>query len=374
MARPGVNITVENGALGGVPAGQDGVAGFVFGLPSGALPPGVAINTPIVLYSMADAVAAGVDFIKTVINFYAVAPEGTELWVIIYTTPATAIASAFSVSGQVGTLINASGGRIRLVAATEFGYSPSAFDRSAAQSCAEAFAAQFKPFRVILDAYDWDGNVGTLVDLRAEDNNKVSMLLSNSDSSQEANLGLLLAWLATLPVQRKIHRVKNGSLPVPAAYFTDGTTVESKEASWDAIYNKGYIFIGTHPNISGYYFIDDPTAAPLSDDYSSLSRGRVIDKMIVLAQQVYVREIGDEVQLDANGKIDPATAKALQGQIESTINTAMVANGELVAVQATIDLDQNVLATDQLQVKLRGLPVGYKNFIEVGLGFTTSIA
>jgi len=390
--RPGVSITVENDALGGVAASADGLSGFVLSAEAAKLTEGKAYQ----LFNMKDAEALGLTAKDTktahahfiLSQFYKAAGTGSECWIVTY-KPATKTLDQYVKAGESAaeTLLN-DGKGIRLMAVSREETDKPVYSKTKdstgmpddvvkalaeAQSLAEAYATKFRPVRVILDGHHWNGTVADLPDLRKGTNNRCAVCIAGSKESHHADIGLVTGTLAALPVQRKLHRVKNGSLPISEAYFTDKQTVESKEDSWDALFTKGYLFIGTHPNVSGYFFIDDPTAAAVTDDYRSLSRGRVMDKLIVIAQQTFIREVGDEIALAADGSIAPAEAKHLQGRIESAITLGMIANEELSAVEVSIDLKQNVLSTNKVKVKLRGLPVGYKDFIEVSLGFTARI-
>ncbi len=74
--------------------------------------------------------------------------------------------------------------------------------------------------------------------------------------------------MASLPVQRKISRVKNGALPISGAYFSNTNDTETHENAWNSIHDKGYIFFRTFVGKSGYFFNDDPTATALTDETS----------------------------------------------------------------------------------------------------------
>ena len=179
--------------------------------------------------------------------------------------------------------------------------------------------------------------------------------------------------LAEIPVQRKIHRVKDGNVLPLVAYFTDGATIDSKADQWDAIDDKGYIFFRTFVGRSGYYFSGDNTLTKPTDDFKSLSNGLVMDKAMLLSYGVLVEELSDEVLLSKDGSIHPAIIKSWQTKLESTLQSQMVSQGELSAVKIDIDPTQRVLQTGKVVIGIKLLPVGYADFIEVNIGFTTTI-
>ena len=98
-----------------------------------------------------------------------------------------------------------------------------------------------------------------------------------------------------------------------------------------------------------------------------------MDEAVLTAYDVLVEELSDEIPVDATGKIHPAIIKSWQGAIETRIKNDMVVTGKISGVAAYIDKDQNVLQTDKISITLQVQPVGYADFIEVNIGFTTNI-
>ncbi len=100
-----------------------------------------------------------------------------------------------------------------------------------------------------------------------------------------------------------------------------------------------------------------------------LARGRVIDKVHILTYATFVQEVDDEVPVNTDGTLDAGFCKWLSQQIVNQINNTMTANKEISAVNCFIDPEQNILSTNQLNVVLKVLPVGYATEIEINLGF-----
>lgn len=242
-----------------------------------------------------------------------------------------------------------------------------------AQALATHFEKKYMPLRVVVSGNAWNGNVSELTNYTENELNKVACLLGSDTQEKDAAIGLLLGKIANVPVQRKIHRVKDGSALPLVAYFTDGTTIDSKADQWDAIDDKGYIFFRTFVGKSGYYFSGDHTLTKNTDDFKSLSNGFVMDKAMLIAYDVLVEELSDEVLLAENGSIHPAIIKSWQTKLERNLRQQMVATNELSAVKVYIDPNQDVLRTGKVEIKTQLLPVGYADFIEVNIGFTTTI-
>ena len=110
-------------------------------------------------------------------------------------------------------------------------------------------------------------------------------------------------------------------------------------------------------------------SAPLTDDYSNLHLGRVIDKVMRIVYDTYVNEIMDNVYVDDAGKMESGVVKNFEGMVESAVNAGM--SGEISKFEAYIDPNQNVLSTGVLNVKCKLLPQGTLSEINVDLSFNT---
>ena len=392
MSAPKVSVVVTNGALGQVLNSADGVAALIC---TGTAPVGLALGTSKQGFSLADFEAVGItaaydtaqttNVWKNIKDFYSQAGTGRELWVMILakTVLMTTMCDTATVTG-LKKMLNDAEGRIRIVGVTRVpdgGYTPVYAgqldpDVAAAQAKLEQLYAElkleFRPFRTLIDGRDFQGTLGTILDQRAAAFPSTAVVLSTDVSgSDNAAVGLALGRLAANPVQRNIGRVKDGDVGVQAAFLT-GQTTDLKTFTLgqiDALHDKGYIFLRKYQGRNGYYWNDDPTAAPLTDDFSNISRGRVVDKSIVISYQTFVDEILDDLLLDAQGFLLPAIAKSYAAKIKSAIDLAMTANGEISSCRVAIDAKQNILSTNKVALKLYIIPVGQAKEIEVTIGF-----
>lgn len=385
MPLPGVSIELDNGSIGGVPVSNDGTAGLI--ITGSSVAGKITVDIPVVVFGVEDAKTKGIEEGVTnryaavhVKQFYDNAPAGTPLWIMVVASTVTMESMLDRTKAYAPVLLNAAKGDIRILGVSRESGSgitlASAIDADVekalikGQVLADEFAGNFKPFRFIVDGKDFNGTPGSLKNFSITAYNRGSILLGSITlGSKNAAVGFTLGYLANIPVQRKLSRVKNGALPISQAYFTDAKETETKEVFWDLIHDAKYIFFRTFVGKSGYYFSSDPTATSRTDDYSTISRGRVIDKAIRIAYDVYVEEIDEEVEVGADGKINIALIKDLQGKVENRIGLQMLANGEATSVRAVIDPDQNILATNKLEIGIKIIPVGYSSEIEVLLGF-----
>ena len=376
----------------------DGIAGLIV---SGDANPSVAwpLGTPKQFFSIDEVKDAGLnpDYDTTnstnayqhLADFYTVAGDGAELWVLVAPKTETMedIADAASTNAFAKELLDASGGSIRLLGITRV---PDALyeatvvagiddDVIAAitklEALADSKAAAMEPFVGIVEGRDYQGDTGDIQDLKGLGFNRVGSVICGGGSAtapsfaKSAGVGLLLGRLAADPVMRKPGRVKTGAVPIVAGYFSNDTKVTRGVA--DALDTKGWIVMTPYPQRSGFYWGVDNTCASADDDYSTIVNRRVIDKAMFIAYNTYITEIMDEVQIDAEtGKLDPGVVKYLEGKITNAVNSLMTSGGEISGMSAFIDPAQNILSTGKLVVKLSIVPVGYTKTIEVNLGFS----
>jgi len=399
MGMPKVNIIIKNGGLITAVGTDDQVCGLILQAP--VQPAGLALATPAQIFSVTDAVALGItasfdstnstNCYKQISDFYATAGQGKELWIMILVNT-TLMATLLDITQvtMAYALINAANGRIKMLGvsrkpagsytATYTGQidADSINALTKAQALGDAFAALYKPFRVLVDGRDFQGTLGSLGNLRASAFNRVAVVLgADTVSTKESMVGRVLGRFAAGPVQRNIGRVKDGDIGVSAAFF-NGTTLltdikDIAPASLDTVNDSGYIFPRKIVGLNGYYFNDDPTAAPITDDFGQIARGRIIDKATVIAYQTFVTELSDDLDVDATGKIAPAVAKYYQGKIETALRNAFfggIFGTEVSSVKVVVDPNQNIITTNKVTVSVYIQPKAYSKTIEVSLGLT----
>ena len=388
-----VNISLANGQLGGTIQTTDGITGIV--LTGASETGGYVTGTPILVTSMADVATAGITIagnpfaIKQLQEFYNQAGTGAQLYLMLVpatmtvaqmadnTNAAGARALLEYAAGKIKVLgllsddiaIAAAGGTITVTnALNQDVYTAIA---NMAVMAAAYFEAE-KPFRAVIGGTSYTGVPARLTDeTTGTTNNRTAILIGDTDisySSASACVGLLLGVVSSIPVQRKISRVRTGALTNINAYV-GSETVEAAGSALEVVSGKGYVTFTTYPNVSGYFFSGDPMCTATTDDYCMLARGRVIDKAHILAYTTFVQEVDDEVPVNADGTLDSGFCKWLEQQIVNQVNNTMTANKEISNVNCFIDPAQNILSTNQLNVVLKITPVGYASDIEISLGF-----
>lgn len=385
MSLPNVRVLIQNGQLGGLLQFAEGITGIIG--TGTAVSSKIQIGDPRTVFNLQDAIAIGITvadnpyMYRQVSEFYSISGNiGQELNIMIVadTMAQSDMVDNTNVNGAV-KLLNFATGRIRLLITyfkapggytlvTTNGIDDDVYDAiTNAQVLAEAYAANITPLRVLLEGREFTGTTSALTDLNTLTKNRSAVLIGGTLNDKSCSTGLAMGMAASLPVQRKISRVQNGSLPINAAYV--GTALVDTFSGIGAIHDKGFITIRKFPTQGGYFFSSDHMAAGATDDYYLLARGRVIDKAQVLTYGVYVQEVDNDVILIAGGKLDPGVIAYLQNKIEEEIKDSMVAKGECSDVIAFIDPNQDIITNNELNLSVTLLGVGYLGNITVNLGF-----
>ena len=211
--------------------------------------------------------------------------------------------------------------------------------------------------------------------------NRVMVVDSVTDT---AGGGVPLLWYvagraAKSPVQRSLTRVKDDAIFAPEFYYVDGTY----NRLVDNIYaekkqQKGIVTARVFQGKAGYYFSDDFLATSQSDDYGLLPRRRVIDKAYRIAYKTLVEYVGEEIPVLDDGTLPYTICKDIQSTVKRAIYSQMTVNGNLgnnpqddtdQGVECYVDPDQNILATNKIELSLKVKPYGYAKYIECNLGF-----
>lgn len=395
---PRIRIDFSNGNLGQVQAMPDGV----FALITTAAPVSdkLTLLETYVVHSLDDAQKRlGITpennpgLMKVLIEFYSQAEAGTELWLKCFaeTVSLTQMASLQTENG-VQQLLQQAQGRIRglfvhfssrlaQTVTLSGGLNQDVWTAAAAAQQTANWSAQTlkAPLFAIISGIDFSGNAAELTDLTTLEFNRVGVMLGDTTPGKGCAIGLLAGRLAHIPVHRNIARVKDGAvISLSQAYIGD---TPAEEADIDLIHDKGYISLRQHTGKAGYYFTDDPLAAPASDDYNHLTARRTIDKAYRIAYESLLPQLLNEVSLNDEGQVSVTFAKSIETSVENAIINAMTLQGELgndpgnandTGVQCYIDPAQNLVQTGLLKVHLRIKPFGYARYINVELGFKTN--
>ena len=397
MRLPRVKIQFLNGLLGTVGDSPDGLLALICG--AAAVENKLVLNSVYTLSSVDDLSVMGVTednnakLYKHVKEFYDEAENGTKLIVypVATTTKATDICDyTKTAAGYARHLITSQNGALRGVfiagvnsgstTASTNGLDPDVFTAlPKAQQLAEWVTTElYAPLLIGIEGRNYDATK-TLKDLSEETYNRVCVVVGDTVSgSNDAAVGTLMGRIASIPVQRNIGRVKDGSLS-PTEMFIGNQKVDESGNAVAGIFEKGYIVPRKHVGRSGYFYADDPMACDPTDDYAHIANRRVIDKAYRIAYDTMLEELLDEIDLNEDGTMHHAVVKSWQQTLENAINRQMTANDELSATdgegcQCYIDEKQNVALTSKIVATLKVRPHGYGRYIDVNLGLQVTTA
>ena len=353
MALPNVTINLENGNLGRIAQSDDGVAGLI--LTGAAVAGKLELNRVYLINSTRDIAKLGITAEnnplahKDLTAFFTETGDGAELYLLVM-AQATLLSQMCSID------------------TTETGIDKDVVTAAtAAQSVGDSFAKKVMPFRCLVPAAGWGGKTDKLYKPREGSTNRVGFVMACDDQvNKTAAVGQMLGRAAKYPVNYSLARVKSGVIATEG-WLTNGETPEECDAMLDLLDEAGYIIYRSFPKKNGYYPNDDPMGAPLSDDYSNLNYGRVVDKAMIIAYTTFVEEIQDDIETDDDGNIPQEMCSYYEGRINNAVASAM--QGEISNFTSYVDPAQNVLSTRLMTVSCKIRPRGCLRDIIVNLGF-----
>lgn len=407
MGKPDVTTLQSNGNLGRVAPSEDGISALVVS--------GIAVAGQFALgdvlgpfTSVADAEAKGITAAydttntclahKHIADFYDAAGNGTELYVMVVAKTITMTQICDKANVYAKSLLVAGDGKIKLLGVTrcpDGAYTPTfadQFEQDLWNAVVKLIALRneeytlHRPVSFLIEGRNFQGNASSTKDLRSATTgtnanrvhivtgNDNDFVTANSYASKYASVGFVLGIAAGNPVQRNIGRVKNGRLELKGfgtPGFSNGAAYATlTETNTDSLHDHGYIFFRKHTGVAGTFLNDDCAACPITDDYSSLTAGRVMDKIARITRQVYVQEILDEIDIDPNtGKMDASQIKYYQEAVRTQVNLQMIAKGELTAVFPYANPDQNVTSTDEVKIEIEARRKGTARNIKATLSY-----
>jgi hypothetical protein len=385
MALPNVNINLATGGLGQSNNVGDGeMALLVLGIEA---PSGMTIGEVRRIRSLAEAVALGltpayeagegVVSYSEIKLFYSQAVVGTPLWVGIFDELINVYNSdtwnnLFAIDTPIGVI----GVSCNVATGAQAGGIDSRLPAliSGIHAQLESRAAAFKPCHALVGI----GYGETLLtqssqapNLKTMSKNRVSVLVGSKNGIDDGitHIGAVLGRLASIPVMRKISRVRDGEIMPFANYFgSDIATLVNARTIAETLHGKGYITYRKYVGKSGFCATSDPSATSNSDDFNTIARFRTMNKAHRIAYATYVEYLDDEILINPQtGKVDAGTLKDLQAACKSQIDRQMTSRGEIVSCRVVVDPYQDVLATNLIEVDILIVPVGYASEISIRL-------
>lgn len=171
-----------------------------------------------------------------------------------------------------------------------------------------------------------------------------------------------IAWVSKFPCGL----VKPGF--ITGEFLTDVTTT-----NLNLINDNKFIFVRTHVGDAGNYYNDSFTLDLATSDYAFIENVRTIDKATRGIRSKMIPFLNAPIYVDAqSGKLRADMISYLES-LASEALVEMEKAGELSGYQASIDPDQDILTSSQLQVVIKNVPVGVMRVVNIKIGLTTKL-
>lgn len=404
--RPDVIIEQTEGNLGRVSTSSDGITALVV---SGvAVANKFSLGQVLTLNSIQDAIDLGIneDYDKTnkvlvfqhISDFYKGAGEGNKLYVMVV-AQTVLLSEIVQKEGDHAAKMFAEKKDIKICVVTRLpqdGYVPTyqeQFDEDILLAVTKAqelidferTAPRHRYKQIIIEGYDFQGNSSLTKEFRSLESGRVSVVcgcdldvanleVDGTTPYKKYGFAAYIAGLrAGLAVQRNIGRVKNGRIAIDNVGLSNGEAINTlTETQLGVLNDKGLIFAWEHPTRAGYYINNDHVCIALTSDYAYSPNGRVADKVSRITRAVYIEELLDDIEVDAqSGRLEVSVIKAFQEKLKKELDKNLVNKTpkEASNIEVYVDPNQNILSTDQLNVETDVTPKGYAQVIKVKQSF-----
>ena len=384
MALPNVTIVVNRSGLGLVDYTDDGIMGLI--VSGSAVANKLELSKAYAIYGLTDAEALGIEEAgvnatahKQIKEFYDEAGNGVKIWILVSDKTLMSL-NATGTTNNLKTLIEAAKGEISVVGICRGktqsevvvdGLNEDVWSTMAAvQILAEEYRGLIMPFSAVIDGIGFSGDASSTLDLTTKTQHRCSVILASTgtDKVASASVGQFLGREASIPVQRKPSRIKDGSLTNEKAYLTDGASIDGRVGALNTLHDRGYIVFRTLVGKSGFFYSGDPSATAATDDLNTIARNRVMDKVLKIAYNTYAEELDDDVPVTESGTLQPAVCGYLQEKIDKQVKGNMV--DEISKFSSYVNPNQNILSGAPVEIQLSIVPKGYLNPIKVTIGFS----
>lgn len=188
-------------------------------------------------------------------------------------------------------------------------------------------------------------------------------------------IGTCLGAVSKAAVHESIAWVQKFPLGLKApGLICDQLISEVSTGDQEAINDNRYIFVRTYVGNAGNYFNDSHTLDVATSDYAYIENMRTMDKACRGVRANLLPQLNSPLKVDTEtGQLDPATVAFLETTAGKALEDMEKAD-ELSGYRAEIDPEQNVLATSEVEVIVKNVPMGVMRKVHVKIGFTTSLS
>lgn len=183
----------------------------------------------------------------------------------------------------------------------------------------------------------------------------------------------MVARARQIPIHEDMGFVGRGSLGADVSLETTDSPptkyLDSRTRS--TLHDGHFATLRKHIRKAGVYVTRSNTMAQTTSDFTTLQRGRVMDRACEVAYLGLVDLVNSPVRINTStGKILEADAKAIEARIGALIRAAITAPGHASGVTVTVNRDTNLLSTPTLKLQIRIVPNADITDVSGTIGYT----
>lgn len=402
---PDVQISLGEGGLGRTDLNKDGISGFIL---QGVATSQLALDTSVLLLSPKDAVALGLDAAYDDANsvlvyyhiseFFRLSPSG-QLWIRLVANTVSladmvdknnphAQQLLIDANGDINTLSGIMNPATSYTPANSGGLDADVLAAVAkAQQLADSEFALHRPVFIVIEGRGFNGTAAAATDLRALASKNVCVVIAQDLTiasakpiyATHAAVGTLAGAISAARVSECIGWIQffNILSAADSRFLSPGLSSNLglsayNDADLSALNDKGFIFGRRLVGNSGVYFNNSHTCTLITSDYAYIENTRTINKAVREVYKALQPRINSPLKVGAGGKLAPEVIKGFESLCNRPLDI-MKSNEEASDGATWIDPNQNVLQSSKLKVRIRIIPIGKASFIEVEIGFSTTI-
>lgn len=389
-------ITIIKGN-GGVPRslpGQDHYSAIMMYLANANLPSGFSTTDRIKLIGTIEA-AEALGIVSDSVNWeikalhyhisecFRINPA-VVLWVGLFLTPSSTYDFV-----EIKTMQSFAEGKIRKIGVFCYEKDLSSTELTALQGIATLLDSRFTPLQILYSPRI--SNISSLsTTLVSTGLRNVSVLIGQagegvgasiySEAGNSSNkysvgiVGIAIGILSLAKVHESIAWVEAFPSGVSIPAFSDGTLVKSVDtAVLTALDEKHYLFLVYQGGFSGSWFNDSYTMDLDTSDYCYIEANTTMDKAIRGIRTYLVPKLSGPVYVDpTTGKLNPEDVAYLETLAGKQLEDMQKAK-ELSGYKVTINPEQDVLSTSEIEFVIQKVGVGVMRKFKVIIKNTTNI-
>ncbi|MBN2536380.1 MAG: DUF2586 family protein [Spirochaetales bacterium] len=191
--------------------------------------------------------------------------------------------------------------------------------------------------------------------------------IEEADSEGQIDTRGLIRLYCGMLARRNVHEgpdaVRYGAIPGAISLMPSGI----HDGHIENLKNAGYVTARTIMDMNGIYITSGQMMSGEGSDFDLVERRRVMDKACRQIRQAQLVWLNDVVSVGSDGSPEGTAMLVAQSEVPLKI---MVNNREISSGEIVIPEGQNILATKEIKLKIRIVPLGKLSYIENEIAFS----